>query len=56
MQWKEAEHVKKSYLNIKAKLIDDAAKHESKLNNLQDQLDAQQKDIQHLQVKYKAQE
>lgn len=49
MQWREADHVRKSYKNIRTTLLHDAAKFESKIKSLEEQLEAQNKEIQELQ-------
>lgn len=51
MQWREAEHVRKSYKSIRSKLLDDASKFESIIRSLEEQLEQQQRDIQDLQVR-----
>lgn len=50
MQWREAEHVRKSYRNIRATLLDGAGKFESRIKNLEEQLQIQERDIEELQV------
>ncbi|GLV44078.1 Coiled-coil domain containing protein 151 [Carabus blaptoides fortunei] len=49
VQWREAEHVRKSYRTIRASLLKDRAKFESTLKQLEERLEVQQRDIQQLQ-------